>query len=340
MIRIGINGFGRIGRLIARINALKNVYKLVAINDINPHADNLAYLFKYDSTYGKFDGEVTSNEKTININHQKIAFFSNPEINNDDWKNVSPDVIIDSSGVEGNVIGGKNLINDSTIKKIIVTHCSDNVDREIILGVNDNDILSSDHIVSNSTCDANAIAHVLRWFNEEYGIDNGSVTTLHPWLSYQNLTDGASLSQSKPGVIWNDYALGRASSASLIPKETTAVRACEKVIPEIIGKILCFSYRIPTDIVASSDVVLNLQKTPSYHEVKQFLEEKIRKSKYVKGNYESLVSLDYEREEASAVIDMQWVKVQNGLVKMMLWYDNEWGYSTRVLDLVDELMKR
>ena len=335
--RIAINGFGRIGRTIARINAQHNYFNLVLVNDINPHIDNLAYLFKYDSTYGKYDGEIsnTSNEIKINGNASTCTSYSN--LNEIPWKNFAIDVLIDSSGVEKNVMNAKLLAKTGLIGSCIITHSSEDVDLEVIMGVNDHEIAPEHQVLSNSICDANAIAHIMKWMDDKFGIESGSLTTLHPWLSYQNLVDGPAISQSSPGIVWTDYALGRSSTESLIPKNTTAMTAVEKVLPNLKDKILSFSYRIPTDIVASSDITINLKKDTTTAEVKSFLEKQCNKSSYVRMNIESLVSLDYEKNESSAIIDMQWVKVIDNVVKIVLWYDNEWGYSARVLDLVRSL---
>lgn len=339
MLKIVINGFGRIGRTIARINAIKKKYELVAINDINPYVDNMAYLFKYDATYGKFEGEVRNNSKdSIVINGKESIYFSEKNIENIDWASTRADVLIDATGVTSNVIEAKELVKKGHISKVVVTHSSDHVDSEIVLGVNDNVLNSDDKVISSSICDANAISHILKWIDEVFEIETGSVTTLHPWLSYQNLVDAPVLSQAKPGLVWKDYALGRASSNTVIPKNTTAVTAAEKIVPSIKGKLLAFSYRIPTDIVSSSDVVLKTKKCPNLKDLIVYIEQKINHSKYVRANYESLVSRDYKREEASVVIDMQWLNVKNGLIKIVAWYDNEWGYSCRVLDVVEKVM--
>ncbi len=334
MKRIAINGFGRIGRTIAKINSLEKKFELVAINDVNPYIDNMAYLLKYDSTYGTYDGEIGVDNDSIIMDGHKIRYFSEENIADVDWDSLGIDAIIDASGITDNVISAKELIQGSQVKKIIITHSSDHVDNEIIMGVNEEELSSTDNVISNSICDANAIAHVMKWLEGEYGIETGSITTLHPWLSYQNLTDGSAISQSRPGVVWKDYALGRASTDSLIPKNTTAMTAVEKVLPGLAGKVMSFSYRIPTDIVASSDITLKLKDIPTEEQLRIFLASKIEASKYVRINTESLVSLDYEKESNSAVLDAQWIKSQNGLIKIVLWYDNEWGYSSRVLDLV------
>ncbi|MFC1747416.1 type I glyceraldehyde-3-phosphate dehydrogenase [Pseudomonadota bacterium] len=331
--KLAINGFGRIGRTIAKINCLQQHFDLVAINDIDPYIENMAYLFKYDSTYGKFEGDVVSDNDSIVINGQTAKYLCNSDIADVDWAGLGVDVIIDSSGVAHNVLSARQVAEVGSVDKIVVTHSSDNVDREVILGVNEHELRSDDRVLSNSICDANAIAHVMRWLDEEYGIETGSVTTLHPWLSYQNLTDGPAISQSQPGVVWKDFALGRASTDSLIPKNTTAMTAVEKVLPQLKGKVMSFSYRVPTDIVASSDITLKLKGDVNQSSLYSFLKEKVDASPYVRMNTESLVSLDYEKDSHSAILDGQWIKAENGLVKVVLWYDNEWGYSARALDL-------
>jgi glyceraldehyde 3-phosphate dehydrogenase len=336
-MKIGINGFGRIGRTIAKINAIRGQFDLVMINDINTQIDNMAYLFKYDSTYGKYPGDVSCTEKTISIDGKEASYNSFRDMEEVDWGSCGVDAIIDASGVTENVLAAKSLTKSGIVKKVVVTHSSGAADKEVIMGVNEDILGNDDHVISNSICDANAIAHILKWLDDEYGIDTGSLTTLHPWLSYQNLVDGPAISQSTPGMVWKDYALGRTSIGGVIPKNTTAMTATEKVLPKLKGKIMSFSYRIPTSIVATSDITVKTKRVPSNEELRKFLEGKITNSPYVRGNYESLVSVDYERESVSAIVDMQWLKVENGLIKIVLWYDNEWGYSSRALDLLSHL---
>ena len=331
--RLAINGFGRIGRATAKINYLKEFFDLVVVNDADPYVENMAYLFKYDSTYGKFEGDVVVDNDSIVINGQRVRYICNRDLAKIDWAEFGVDVIIDSSGVASNVISARQVVEAGGVDKVVVTHSSSNVDKEIILGVNERELTPEDRILSNSICDANAIAHIMSWLDEEYGVEAGSVTTLHPWLSYQNLTDGPAISQSQPGVVWKDFALGRASTDSLIPKNTTAMTAVEKVLPQLSGKVMSFSYRVPTDIVASSDITLKLKINVTQDELQAFLADKVNASPYVSMNTESLISLDYEKDSHSAILDAQWIKAENGLVKVVLWYDNEWGYSSRALDL-------
>jgi len=334
-IKLGINGFGRIGRALTRIISQDSRFELVAVNDVNPHFDNLAYLLKYDSTYGKFDGSVEFDDERLVINGNIVNCSSIRDISEVNWSASEVDVVIDSSGVSENAVNARAVVEKCGVNNVIVTHSAKTVDKEVVVGVNDHLISGEDKILSSSICDANAIAHVLDWLDQKYGIKRGSVTTLHPWLSYQNLVDGPAISQSSPGVVWKDYALGRASTDSLIPKNTTAVTAVEKILPNLEGKLLSFSFRTPTDIVACSDMVLELNQDVSLEEVSKFIRSKAEGSDYVRVNDESLVSLDYEMDSASATIDMQWLKMQNGLLKIVVWYDNEWGYASRVLDLAE-----
>ena len=335
--RLAINGFGRIGRAITKLNMKYQKFDLVLINDINPNCDNLVYLLNYDSTYGRLSQPVISsgNKMLFGENHATVTSVS--DLQEISWDSLDIDVLIDSSGVSGNVAVAKDLTKRQAVRKAVVTHSSNDVDREIILGVNTDALRSDDAVVSSSICDANAIAHPLKWINDEFGIVGGSVTTLHPWLSYQNLVDGPSISQSNPGVVWDDFALGRAAGESLIPKNTTALTATEKVIPSIAGRLLSFSYRIPTRVVASSDVTLNLGSSITQKELEQFLQDKCERSPYVRANYESLVSVDYEQEEASAVLDLQWIRAIGNTIKIIVWYDNEWAYSARALELASKV---
>ena len=329
-MKIGINGFGRIGRTIARANLHYYGCELIAVNDTCTSAKNMAYLLKYDSTYGRLEQNVSCDDDHLIIDGHKTNYSSHGNIEDADWSGC--DVVFDCSGIARNVEAGQKVA-DKYGCKVIVTHSSKHVDNEIIMGVNEGDLKVGDRVISNSICDANAIAHVLKWFNDDFGIVGGSVTTLHPWLSYQNLVDGKSISQSDPNAAWDDFALGRSSVGTLIPKNTTAVTATEKIIPEIADKLMSLSYRIPTHVVTSSDITLKLDRAISAEELKTYLGDKIDSSRFVSSNFESLTSKDYEKLSASACVDMQWAKAKGDMVKLVVWYDNEWGYSCRAIDL-------
>lgn len=343
MINIAVNGFGRIGRIVTRINAINKRFNLVAINDIIPSIENMAYLFRYDSTYGKFPGTVKTEGDNILINGDKTVVTHKERLTEIPWEIYDVDVIIDSTGIEQNVMDAKKLVSKGKIKTLIYTMSSNNVDHEIIMGINDHTLKPEHKVLSASICDANAIAHVLNFIHNEFIISNGSVTTLHPWLSYQNLVDGAAKgiapdpNKYTPINSTQNYGLGRASVDAIIPKTTTAVSCTEKILTTLKGKIASQSFRVPTDVVTCSDIVLQTEKKISYEELKQHIEQWANQNQYVGLNYDPRISLDYEGEELSAVIDMQWLQVKNDLIKVVVWYDNEWGYSCRVLDLVEKV---
>ena len=339
MLKVGINGFGRIGRTIFRINQINPVFEINAINDIDPLIENHAYLANYDSVYGSLINKVSvSNNKKHIINGEKlIAFYSKDYIDQVPWNDNNVDIVIDSSGIHDNVVNSSKLVKNG-IKKIVITHSpNNNVDHTIIIGANENTFVNKKHnIISSSICDANACAPVLKLLDEEFGIIDGFITTLHPWLGYQNLLDGSLRSVSNPGHFWSDFALGRSSTDSLIPKPTSLVSALQKVIPDCTNNIYAMSVRVPTSIVSASDMVLSLDKQISHKLIEDALcKLQLKYPDVIKLNQESLVSIDYKGIKQSCIIDLQWLEIINNKLKLVLWYDNEWGYSNRVIDLVN-----
>lgn len=341
-IKVGINGFGRIGRAITRIATTEPDIEVVAINDLTA-IDNLTYLYNYDSTYGRADPQGhTDGSNALVIGDTKAVFSAEREIQAVPWEECGVDVLIDATGVHENVLGANQVVDDGRVRKVIITHSPpSHVDHHVILGVNDDTLDNSQHhVVSSTICDANAIAHVLKALDEEYGVVTGLVTTLHPWLSYQNLVDGPVGFQRFPGDYWNEYALGRASIMTMIAKNTTAVTALKPVLPDLEEKITGISFRTPTNIVSIADLSIQVDKHVTAEELTEFLCEEFEGSRYVHVNHEPLVGIDFAGQPYSAVLDMNWVRVAGGsLVKLVLWYDNEWGYSSRVIDLA-RLMHR
>ena len=337
-MKVGINGFGRIGRAIFRINESNPVFEITAVNDIDPLIENHAYLLNYDSVYGSLGNKVSvsKDNNILRIDGHEIAFYSKENIDDIPWNTHDIDVVIDSSGIYENVVKSRKLLKRG-IDKVIITHSpKDSVDNTIIFGANEKSFdISKHHILSSSICDANACAPVLKAIDEELGIADGFITTLHPWLGYQNLLDGSLRSVNSPGHYWTDFALGRSSTESLIPKPTTLVPALQKVLPEITGDIHAMSFRVPTSIVSASDIVLSLKK----HTTVQFVEDLFVKLEklypdVVRINNESLVSIDFKGIKQSCVIDIRWLKVFQNKIKLVLWYDNEWGYANRIIDLI------
>ncbi len=338
MLRIGINGLGRIGRSILRSNLIKDFFEVVAINDINPDIDNLAYTLNYDSLYGPLEEPFKSKKgELLRKDTPPLKIFHYDNIADVPWEESRIDFLIDSSGVKKNVSSSRDLLNQNKVSKIFITHCPEEVDFTMVLGANEEEFDQKKHnLISTSICDATALAPVLKDLDNKYGINSGSITTSHPWLSYQNLMDGPSSSWSVPGEIFHHYALGRSVIGNIIPKPTSAVSATCKVLKNLTEEdIISFSYRVPTAIVGSADVSLNLKNKTSTEEVIEYFNEleKNQKFKIYKNNIEPLISLDFLKADYSSVVDHRWTEVIKGnFLKIVLWYDNEWGYSNRVLD--------
>ena len=336
---IGINGFGRIGRAIFRINQKYGLFNINVINDINPDNKNIAYLLKYDTTYGNFKSSVLSDDRTMTVDNASIDMHHEENISKVPWSKYEVDIVIDSSGIYKNI---KEMpACKDFVKNFIVTNIPKGVNHSIIIGCNDDKLDPQNNlIISSSICDAVSTAPILKIIESTHKIESGFLTTLHPWLSYQNLLDGASPSWSIPGDIFSHYALGRSSPMNLIPKSTSAMKAVEMVMPHLNNKIPSLSFRVPTGIVAGADLTLVLDNDITKEElIKKFHDfEKSQEHKIIRNSTEPLTSLDYCGEEFSAVIDHRWTKVnKNNLIKLVYWYDNEWGYSCRVLDLVKRI---
>lgn len=335
-LRIGVNGFGRIGRAIVRIATLRPDVTVAAVNELDSDLENLAYLLKYDSTYGRFTHPVAAEgERGLRIGEQVVPFSSYVDIRDVPWDHHGVDVVIDATGVEANGTAAHELIG-RRVAKVVITHAHREVQTTVIMGVNEERYdPARHHVVSSSICDANAIAPVVAQLHERWGVESCFVTTLHPWLSYQNLLDGTVSSVASPGHNWRDYSLGRASVLSLIPKDTTAARATIAVLPELEGRLDAISFRVPTHIVSASDVSAALKAETSVAELNAHFAAQAERRPDVYGYEEDhLVSIDYRGMTTSFVLDARRTRVLGGrFVKLVLWYDNEWGYSCRVLDV-------
>lgn len=342
MIKIGINGFGRIGRAIFRNNLEKKYFQVVAINDINPAIDNMAYTLNYDTLYDRLPVPYKSvNDYLIGGNGDYIKVTHYGNIDQVDWAASGVDYVIDASGVFKNVLSAQNLISTHSVKKVFITHAPDEVDFTLVLGANEHLLdVEKHHIISAGICDATAIAPVMKVIEDQFGIAHGYVTTLHPWLSYQNLSDGAASSWSMPGEIYHHFALGRSAIGNMIPKPTTAIKVTCAVLKDtgLTEKMIgSFSYRTPTAIVGSADLTLQLKRETTLKNILAAFNEaeKMQCWNIILNNLEPLVSLDFKKCDYSAVLDNRWTDVVNGkMLKLVLWYDNEWGYTCRVLDQV------
>ena len=345
MLRVAINGFGRIGRAVFRINQERQVFQVVAINDIDPNVRNHSYLMQFDSTYGRFPGTIRIDEtnSSIYVNEQSIRFYSNPDISKVPWDNENVDVIIDSSGSRENLMVSHKIIGNGLVRNIVVTNApKTTIDRTVVFGVNESDFNhQTDKVLASSICDVNALAPVLKILDERYGIREGFITILHPWLSYQNLLDGLASSVSSSVHPWDDFSLARASTQNLIPKNTTLVPALEEVVPSITPCLEAMSFRVPTAIVSAADVTLRLNHSTQVQELYDLFQHKAINSDNIFGFADSQqVSIDFSGTNQSVHVDPRWIRVSpENSVKLVLWYDNEWGYGNRVVDLV-QLIER
>jgi glyceraldehyde 3-phosphate dehydrogenase len=340
-IKVGINGFGRIGRAIFRINYLKKYFDIVVINDINPDNHNLSYLLKYDTTYGQFPGKVTDNAQSMKIDGKKIRIYHQQSIADLPWEKHGVDVVIESSGVKKNLSYMKEL--KKRIKNVVATYSPGNVDQTTIFGCNEKELNpKKNFLISASICDTIALSPIIKTIEKLAKIKHGYLTTLHPWLSYQNLLDGPSASWSQPGDVFSHYALGRSSIMNLIPKSTSAVVAAEEIYPNLTDRIHSFSFRVPTAIVSGAVLIVHLSKKIDKEKLIETFKkvEKTQKYDVIKNSTEPLTSVDYTGEGYSAVIDHRWTDVNRNLLKLTYWYDNEWGYSSRVVDLIREIGKK
>jgi glyceraldehyde 3-phosphate dehydrogenase len=336
LIKIGINGFGRIGRSLARLIIESDDYLLVAVNDIENDIDNLAYLLEFDSIYGTLGQNVEVENDKILVKGNKIKFYSFSEISDVPWEKNEVDIVIEATGLSKNVISSRQLIDANRVKRIVVTNNDKNVDHTIMMSVNQSSFNPSQHfVISGSICDANAIAPALKVINDSFGLQSVLVTTLHPWLSYQNLLDGPVSSISNPGHNWKDYSLGRSSIGNLIIKETTAAEATVAVLPSLKDKIQAVSFRVPTNNVAVSDLSLYFNQEVSLEGIYRVFEDaEILWPNIIKVNKLSLVSGDFSKLKQTCVIEKRFIKlIDNKHLKIIIWYDNEWAFCNRILDL-------
>lgn len=339
MLRVGINGFGRIGRAIFRINAQNSAFRVVAVNDINPDIDNWAYMLRYDSFYGTLKDKIArekNGSEYLIAGEERFRCFNYSEIDKVPWSEEDVDVIIDASGIKQNRKSVDACLKGS-VKKYIYTNAEADVDLSLVFGVNEKEYNNKKHnVISSTICDAIAFTPLADVINREYGINHCFLTTLHPWLGYQNLLDGPSKSISYPGTIYGSYELGRATTEALIPKPTTVGEVSERVLPFLKGKVSSYSYRVPTPVVCSADITLELSRPADRDSVNELFRSLADKEDGVFGyNEEPLISKDFMGAEYSLIVDGRWTSVMNSkYLKLVIWYDNEWGYSNKVVELV------
>lgn len=327
--KVAINGFGRIGRQVLHIMLEKYAgdLEVVAINDLTDN-QTLAHLFKYDSTYGKFSGEVkVINDSKISIDGKEIVVFSEKDPSVLPWKDLGVEIVLESTGVFRTIDGASLHLKAGAKKVLISAPCKDDLEGTIVLGVNE-DIYSPEkhHILSNASCTTNCLAPVCKVLHEKFNILRGIMTTIHSVTNDQRILD----------LPHSDLRRARSAIQSMIPTTTGAAKAVALVLPELKGKLDGLSIRVPLPTVSLVDLTCDVEKDTSVEEVNQAFKEAAGGS--MKGileyQEEPLVSVDYRKNAHSAIVDALSTKVMDGkMIKILAWYDNEWGYSNRYADL-------
>jgi glyceraldehyde 3-phosphate dehydrogenase len=325
-VKVGINGFGRIGRNIFRTALGDSDIDFVAVNDLTD-TKTLAHLLKYDSVLGNLDHEITSTENGIKVDNEEFKVFSQRDPAAIDWDSVGAEIVIESTGIFTKAEDAKKHIRGS-VKKVIISAPAKNEDITIVLGVNEEKYDPSAHnIISNASCTTNCLAPVAKVVHEKFGIRSAQMTTIHSYTNDQQLLD----------LPHKDVRRARAAALSMIPTSTGAAKAVALVLPELKGKFDGISVRVPTPNVSLVDVVMELEKDTTAEDVNRALKDAANEE--LKGilafSEEPLVSVDFKRNPNSSIVDAEYTKVIGGnLVKVLSWYDNEWGYSCRVRDLI------
>ncbi|HEX6159988.1 MAG TPA: type I glyceraldehyde-3-phosphate dehydrogenase [Thermoanaerobaculia bacterium] len=327
MVKVGVNGFGRIGRNVVRA-AIENKYEIefVAVNDLTSAA-TLAYLLKYDSVHGTFGHEVTHTESSISIGGKEMKVFANPDPSEIPWDQLGVDIVVESSGRFTDKAKASRHLRGS-VETVIISAPSKDADATFCMGVNENAYDPATHkIISNASCTTNCLAPVAKVLHETFGIRSGIMTTIHSYTNDQEILD----------LPHKDLRRGRAAALSMIPTTTGAAKAVGLVLPELKGKFDGISVRVPTPNVSLVDLSFASEKATNVDEINQVLRD--ASNGPLKGiltySDEQLVSIDFNHNPHSSIVDTTFTRsVDANNHKILAWYDNEWGYSNRILDLI------
>src|SRR3954470_3382057 len=325
-VKVGINGFGRIGRNVLRASLGDSDIDFVAVNDLTD-TRTLAHLLKYDSVLGNLDHEITATENGIKVGNDEFRVFSQRDTAAIDWESVGAEIVIESTGLFTKAEDARKHLR-GPVKKVIISAPAKNEDITIVLGVNEHAYdPTAHHIISNASCTTNCLAPVAKVIHQNFRIKAAQMTTIHSYTNDQQLLD----------LPHKDLRRARAAGLSMIPTSTGAAKAVALVLPELKGKFDGISVRVPTPNVSLVDVVIEVERETTSDEVNQALKDAANEE--LKGilafSEEPLVSTDFRKNPNSSIVDAEYTKVIGGnLVKILSWYDNEWGYSCRVRDLV------
>lgn len=328
-LKVGINGFGRIGRLVVRAAINNPQIEIVGINDLVP-PDNLAYLFKYDSTHGVLDGKVDSKEDGIVVNDRFIPCMSIKNPAELPWAKLGADYVVESTGLFTNYEGASNHLKAGA-KRVVISAPTKDPDKvpTLLVGVNHHKFdPAKDEIVSNASCTTNCLAPVAKVLNDNFGLSEGLMTTVHAMTATQPTVDGPSK---------KDWRGGRGAAQNIIPASTGAAKAVTLVLPELKGKLTGMAFRVPTPDVSVVDLTFKTDKATSYKEIcaamKQASEGEL--AGILGYTEEEVVSTDFQSDSRSSIFDAgAGMELNSNFFKVVAWYDNEWGYSNRVIDLM------
>ena len=332
-VKVGINGFGRIGRNAFKAAMNKeNEFEIVAINDLTSPA-TLAHLLKYDSTFGRFQGQVEAKEDAIIVNGKEIKILAYKDPAQLPWKQLGVEVVLESTGLFTKKADAQKHI-EAGAKKVIISAPATDEDITIVMGVNEEAYdPASHHVISNASCTTNCLAPFAKVIDQVFGIEKGLMTTIHAYTNDQRILD----------LPHKDLRRARAAGLSMIPTTTGAAKAVALVLPQLKGKLNGMAIRVPTPTVSVVDLVCQLKKEATKEEINLALKEAAEGSmKGILGYCdEPLVSVDFKEDERSSIVDALSTMVIDGkMAKIVSWYDNEWGYSNRVIDLINYVIKK
>ncbi len=331
MTKVGINGFGRIGRLAFRAALKRNDIEIVGINDL-VEPDYMAYMLKYDSTHGRFDGTVEVKDGHLIVNGKKIRVTAEKDPANLKWNEVGAEIVIESAGLFLPQADGQKHIAAGA-KKVVFSAPAKDDTPTFVMGVNHKKITAQHTIVSNASCTTNCLAPVAKVLNDKFGIVEGLMSTVHAVTATQKTVDGPSA---------KDWRGGRGGFSNIIPSSTGAAKAVALVIPELKGKLTGMSFRVPVADVSVVDLTVKLDKAASYDDIKKAMKEAADgELKGILGYTEDdVVSQDFIGDARTSIFDAKaGIALNDKFVKVVAWYDNEWGYSNKLIDLVQELAK-
>lgn len=333
-VRVGINGFGRIGRLVFRAGIANPQIEFVAVNDLFP-PESLAYLLKYDSTHGRFKGQVAvAGADGLTVNGRTVKTLSVRDPAQLPWKDLGVHYVVEATGLFTDRAGAGKHLAAGARRVIISAPAKDKEIPTFVLGVNEEKFKAADTIVSNASCTTNCLAPLVKVINDNFGVEEALMTTIHSATATQPTVDGPSK---------KDWRGGRGAGQNLIPASTGAAKATGLVIPELKGKITGMSFRVPTPDVSVVDLTVRTKKETSLSEINAIIKKESEgKLKGILGyTDEEVVSTDFTTDERSSIYDAKaGIELNSRFFKLVSWYDNEWGYSNRVVDLIKYIGKK